>query len=403
MRKQLVSFFGPQFRYDGFDSRTGKSRSGSIRASDKVDASMRLKNRKIMATKLEPATRLMQKSKELLALLEGLYLLIHAGTDLVEALGILEGQQGMSKTGNRQLSGILGELKAGKSFWKAAREGGLITDPFVVSLIHAGEKTGTLDKALEAAIYYLKTMDSIRSKVISAMIYPAIVSVVSAIAIIILTKYIIPVFAALYLKYGNSKLPLLTRSLISVTTFLNHHLIAIMGGILLLVILFWYLRAQASVRFLFDRLRLRLPLLGRIKRNLTGFKCFSTLHILTAAGVELVAALGLLRQSFDNTVFGEKLSKILESVMRGESFHYALQEADFFGNSELSIIKSGENAGNLKDSFALLSQYFQAHFEKNIVVFNMIIEPLFLVLISMIVGLILIALYLPMFNIVNVI
>ena len=390
------------FRFEGVDTRDGSMRTGSIRATSLIDARQRLASRHVAASQLEQVHRFNTRLSDQIDVLDSLYLLLKSKVELTQALDIVRLQSDRMNRTQQKINDVCEKVKKGSSFSASLKETGLVSDPFVLALIRSGEDSGSLDKSLHASIYFLKTVQGIRSKVISASLYPAIVVIVAIIAVFILTRYVVPIFVGMYTRFGTEELPWITTALMSTVTWLRSYGGYLVLSLAILALIFLMQRSHPLVQRAKDSLLRNIPVVRSMYADLQGFQCFHSLNILTSSGVELVDALSMLQGMFGMTRFGQQLAEVEQSVLRGGSFHDGLKRSGFSSGSTLSILRSGEMSGNLKDSFDLLSHYYQDRFEKAVSRVQTIIEPLFIVVISMVVGLVLVAMYLPMFNIVNV-
>ncbi len=386
------------YKFSGICLKNGSVKSGKIFAKSENEAKLKLLNNSIAVNQIEGVYSF-RESKEVLDFFESLFLLIKSGMELVSAIETLSGEKEKQYS---RITDLLEHIKKGEQLSFALNKTGFLSDPFIAALIKAGEKTGNLEKALESAIYYLKTMEDIKSKVLSATIYPLITLLVSIVTSVILLKYVVPVFVNLYKKYGDIELPVVTELLLNVSSFINNNFLILFVFFVLIVVSIKYRKSAKFIGNFFSNLFLRLPLINNVYKNLKGFKLFQILYILTEAEVELIEALEILRSATTNNKEQKTLDNTIKLLKQGNSYSTIVKNSNEFEQSVLSIIVSGEKTGNLKDAFNLLAQYFKKRFEKNITAFATIIEPTFLILISMFVGFILIALYLPMFNIVNV-
>jgi len=285
---------------------------------------------------------------------------------------------------------------------------------FFVSMVHAGEIGGALDIILErVAVFYEKELE-LRRKVISALVYPAVVVSFAFIITMFMLVYIVPQFAAFYEEFseGEAKLPELTQRLLDLSTwmltpFMNipwlPNWLAVIIGVVLFLIIFWKFRNSHWGHIIFDPIVLRIPIFGPLNRKVAITRFTRTFGTLNQSGVPILEALEVAKQTANNYVIRRAIDYTADRIREGETIHGPMKRTRVFPPIVTNLISVGEEAGNLEEILFKLSDYYDAEIDATVRALASIIEPILIVIIGSVVGTIVIALYLPIFNLVNVI
>ncbi len=340
-------------------------------------------------------------------------LLLNAGLTLSEALDTIEEQ---TPSGHFQeiIHQVKIDIQEGMTLTQAMKRHRKAFSDFFVSMVHAGEIGGALDIILErVAVFYEKELE-LRRKVISALVYPAVVVSFAFIITMFMLVYIVPQFAAFYEEFseGEARLPELTQRLLDLSTwmltpFMNipwlPNWLAVIIGMVLFLIIFWKFRNSHWGHIIFDPIVLRIPIFGPLNRKVAITRFTRTFGTLNQSGVPILEALEVAKQTANNYVIRRAIDYTADRIREGETIHGPMKRTRVFPPIVTNLISVGEEAGNLEEILFKLSDYYDAEIDATVRALASIIEPILIVIIGGVVGTIVIALYLPIFNLVNVI
>ncbi len=289
-------------------------------------------------------------------------------------------------------------------------------------MIHSGEIGGALDAILErVALFYEKELE-LRNKIQSALVYPVIVTVISIGIALFMLVYIVPQFAAFYSEFseGTAKLPALTQKMMDISGWLiSKELTFGKGGpslklplpniVTLLVFLaiffvaFYKFRGTKLGKRIIDPIVLWIPIFGPLARKVAITRFTRTFATLSQSGVPILEALEVAKNTSSNNVIMRALEYTRERIREGESLHAPMRRTKVFPPLVTNLISVGEEAGNLEEILYKLSDYYDQEIDATVGAMASLIEPLMIIMIGAMVGTIVVALYLPIFNLVNVI
>jgi type IV pilus assembly protein PilC len=341
--------------------------------------------------------------KELTIFSRQFALLLNAGLTLAEAIDTIEEQ-----TQNSSFRQILHKLKldiqGGETLHTSMRKHPRAFSPFFVSMVQAGEIGGALDTILERVAQFYENELDLKHKVKSAMVYPTLVMIFATGISLFMLMYIVPQFGAFYEDFsgGEAKLPALTRQMIKVSNWLVNdwwYLLAIP----VFIIVFMKFRNSKWGHIVLDPIVLRLPIFGALARKVAITRFTRTFGTLTASGVPILEALEVAKNTASNNVVQRAIMYIRERIRTGESIHAPMKRTGVFPPLVTNLVSVGEEAGNLEEILFKISDYYDTEIDATIRGLASVIEPLMIVVIGSVVGLIVVSLYLPIFNLVNVI
>ena len=251
---------------------------------------------------------------------------------------------------------------------------------------------------LKRYIAYTRTVIAIRKKVVGAMIYPAILLLLSFVLIGILVYYVVPTFADFFtgLSGGKVELPLITQLLVWFSKFVQSYILLILGGVVAFVILFRFWHKTEAGRLAVDKIKLRIPLVGRILNNYAVSRFTRTLSTLVAGGIPLVTSLEITTQAVGNAVFERSIDSVARKVKEGEAMWESMEKTDLFTDMTVEMIKVGESTGALEEMLTNVSDFLDEEIEQRVSTLVALVEPLMLVFMAIVVGTILLAIYYPL-------
>lgn len=336
-------------------------------------------------------------TRTLLAFSQEMLVLIKAGMPILQMLDtILEGQE-RGRLGE-VLQQVREDVKGGASLSAALERHGSLFPHLYIASVRAGERTGDLINTTRRYIQYLKRVDAIRKKFVTAMFYPAIIVTVASAAVLLLLVYVVPTFSQIYADAG-SQLPLPTQMLITCTTFLRRFFFV--GVALLCAAGAWFRSwtATDNGRFLTDRFKLRLPLLGDIfrKYSVSGFT--RTLSTVLGSGIPIIESLHMSIGTLNNVYMEKRLFEAVKFVEEGGTLAVAFERIGILPPLSLRMLGIGEATGALEDMLSEISDYLEDELEERMQILTTAIEPAIMIVMGVVIGVIIITMYLPIFKI----
>jgi type IV pilus assembly protein PilC len=337
-------------------------------------------------------------NKDLLMFNQELLVLLKAGLPILQALDtILESGGGKL---NEILSAIREDVKGGMAFSNAFEKYPRVFPHLYIASIQAGERTGDLPQTIRRYIAFLKRTEGFRGKIIAALFYPAILVTVAAIAITVLLIYVVPTFSKIYADSGAA-LPLPTQMLITFTSFLRHYLLVFVGLIVAGLTLFRRWGYTETGRYAIDGIKVRIPFIGSVltRYAVSGFT--RTLATVLGSGIPIVEALKMSVGTLNNKVLERGLLTAVIRVEEGSRLSSALESIKLMPPLALRMLSVGESTGSLEEMLSDISDYFEEEIERNLAVLTTAIEPAIMIVMGVVIGVIIIAMYLPIFKIAN--
>ncbi len=324
--------------------------------------------------------------------------LVKAGVGIVEAIEIVAEQMPNPILGNA-LENVAKMVSEGSSITNAMSKHRKVFPDFVINLVAVGEETGNLDTSLMRASEYYEKIAMIKSKIKSASFYPVFVVVVATVIVTGILYFLVPIFAEIYASFGAA-LPLPTQMLINASNFLKANILQILGGTALLIVAFRYMmRKSYSFRKSVHRFILRIPKFGDLALKSAMAKFGRTMATLFVSGVSLDRALQIASEVAGNLIIKEAVDVVQKEVTEGQAMWQSMERQGIFPRLAVAMVKVGEETGNLDEMLESLARFYEDEVDKTVEGIVSLIEPLLVVTIGGIVGVILIALYMPIFKI----
>ena len=335
------------------------------------------------------------KEKDLALFTRQLGAMISAGISIAESLEILA-EQLPNKTLASALEDVKNEVLAGVSLAEAMKKHPNAFPPFLVNLISAAEESGKMDVILERATEYYEKIAAIKRKLVSASWYPITVVIVATLIVLGILTFIVPTFAKLYESFGSS-LPFLTQMIINISNTLTENFLYIFLGITGIFILNMYFYRTPAGREFYHRLFLKLPILGEIFLKGAIAKFARTLATLINGGVPITRALDIAALVAGNVVIERAIRKARDDVEKGQAIYRSLDK-ELFPPIFIAMVRVGENTGRLDEMLDTTANFFEDEVDRAVDGMLSIIEPLLMVFIGGIIGVVILALYLPIFK-----
>jgi type IV pilus assembly protein PilC len=338
--------------------------------------------------------------QEFLVFNQELATLLKAGMPLVQSLDILR-QRVANRTFKAVLDGVYERVKAGTALSEAFEaHTGLFPAVYSASLM-AGERSGSLDAVIRRYVAYEKVIGAVRRRTMSALIYPAILVVMMVILIGIIVVRVVPAFSSFYANYGR-ELPLSTRIIVGVSSALVANIwLIILGVVGTVALAFWWVNRPGQ-RERVDHALLGVPWVGATVRKFSTSQLARTLATLIGGGIPLVNALEIAGRAMTNRHFGMELREVTRRVSEGESFASALLARGIFPDVAVKMVEVGESTGALQDMLNSLAEFYDEEIETEVGRFVTLIEPIILVIMGVVIAGVVLALYMPLFELSSV-
>ena len=335
-------------------------------------------------------------SREFLVFNQELATLLKAGMPLVQSLDILR-QRVSHPSFKVVLDDVYERVRSGSALSEAFEaHQSLFPGVYTASLL-AGEKSGNLEQVLRRYVAYVKVVSTVRRKTISALVYPAILVLLSLIVVAVIVVKVVPEFGTFYNQFGK-ELPASTRFIVALSHFVTSYFVLLLVGGIGLAAAFWWWVKQPGQRRRFDRMVLRVPMLGPIAQKFSTSQGARTLATLLGGGIPLVNALEVTSRSLSNQYMAAQLTSAAQQVREGRSLAATLQDSGSFPDVAIKMVEVGESTGALQEMLNSLADFYDEEIETNLGRFVTIIEPALLVIMGIVIAGLLLSLYLPLFQ-----
>ena len=409
------------FQYTALDSK-GIQATGTVSAASEAEAIQQLRSQGLYPTQVVAAGAAPAKGaasakgkgkakkanakkagvikrKPLMVFTRQLATLIESGLPLLRSLTVL-GKQEPDPIVKTTITSLSDSVQGGATFSESLAQHPRTFDRLFVNMVKAGELGGVLDKVLDRLAEYMEKADKLKSKIVSAMIYPAIVMFIAIAILIFLMLVVVPRFKEMF--DGESKLPALSRAVFGFSDFMLDNPLFLPNALYLFIIFAIGVigfRSWASTdkgREKVDRYKLIIPGVGKIQR-LSAISRFSrTLGTLVTSGVPILQALGITKDTAGNVVIANAVDKIYAAVKEGESIVAPMQASGVFPPMVVSMVDVGEETGQLPDMLLKVADVYDDEVDSAVGRFTASLEPIMIVFLAVVVGTIVLALFLPM-------
>ncbi len=340
------------------------------------------------------------KQDDLVIFSRQLATMIDAGIPILQALEALQ-EQIVHPYFKSVLVAVRDDIQVGSSLSVSFAKHPTAFDTLFVNMVKVGETGGVLSHILDRISSYLEKSLKLKRKVQSAMIYPAVVVSMAAIITVVLLVKVVPTFSSIYASF-NRELPAMTQMLINISNLLRHYLLYVIAGLVILGFLInrWY-RTDAG-RLILDRMILRLPVFGELIRKVAIARFSRTLAILLQTGVPILESLDIVGKSSGNRVIEGVVENIKANVREGESIASPLTKSGVFPPMVTRMISIGEKSGQLEKMLTKVAEFYEDQVDTAVAGLTSIIEPVIIGVLGIVVGFIVIALFLPIISITQI-
>lgn len=387
------------FVWEGKD-RQGKLQRGEMRAGSENIVNASLRRQGILVTKVKKrkmgAGRSI-KAKDLTTFTRQMATMLRAGVPLLQSFDIV-GRSYPNPSMARLVTEIRNDVETGTSLSAAFRKYPRYFDHLYCNLVEAGEEAGMLELILDRLATYQEKTLAIRSKIKSALTYPIAVMIVAMIVVTIIMMFVVPTFQDVFKQFG-ADLPAPTLVVIAISNFFVHYWYILFGSLFIGgYFIFQSWKRSDKVKEFVDRMMLRLPVFGDLVLKGTLARWTRTLSTMFGAGVPLVEALDSVGGASGNIVYQQATAKIQQDVSTGTSLTLSMQSTGVFPPLVLQMASIGEESGSLDQMLAKAADIYEAEVDELVKALSSLLEPIIIVVLGVLIGGLVIAMYLPIFN-----
>lgn len=386
--------------WEGKDKK-GKIVKGEMRASSETLVSSTLRRQGISVTKLKKQSGLAKKGKvtdkDVTLFTRQLATMMKAGVPLLQSFDIV-GKGHSNPAVAKLLLDIKSDVETGSSLSTAFRKYPLYFDSLFCNLINAGEQAGILDTLLDRLATYKEKIQAIKSKIKSALFYPISIIVVAFVITALIMIFVVPAFKELFSSFG-ADLPTPTLVVMTISEIFVEWWWAIFGAIGGGLWFFFYTwKRSLAMQATMDRLILKIPVFGELIRKATIARFARTLSTMFAAGVPLVEALDSVAGAAGNRVYYDATKLVQSEISTGTSLTVAMQNSEVFPNMVLQMTAIGEESGALDSMLSKVADFYEAEVDDAVEALSSLMEPIIMVVLGTLIGGLVIAMYLPIFK-----
>jgi type IV pilus assembly protein PilC len=326
--------------------------------------------------------------------------MLSAGLPIIQALDILV-QQTKNSSLKDKLARVYKSVEAGTSLAEAFKKDKTIFNNLELSLLVAGEKSGTLNEIMAQIAVDMEKSKSLRGKIIGAMIYPVIIMVVMVIVLIVMLVFMVPSVKSLYADFGVSELPGITQFLVNISEAVTNPFgaIAIILIIIFSIVGLRYYYATYQGRRAIDRLLLKMPVFGSLLNKVQITQFARLLSLLMKSGVPIVESMRTVADAIGNTIYKDLILQAADEVLKGNPMAVPLAKDNIMPLVMLKMIATGEETGKLDKVLSDMAAYYEAEVEETTSNLTKLMEPFILLTVGVMVGFMAIAIYLPLYSI----
>lgn len=395
------------FKYRAI-SRDGAPVNGIIDAYDELEAVDQIKQSCTMVTAISEVRAKPRESRELFAppkishkalalLCSQFSIILTAGLPVVRSVELIRDQ-----TADRSLRKLLGkvadDVSAGYGLAQSfEHKGGSLLPTTFIETVRSGEESGTLEASFQKLFRYYDKSSKVKAKVRSAMMYPAFLSVLAVIVIAIIMTVTMPTFTGMF-RSMNIEMPALTRGLIALSVFFSKYWWLVLFAILLLIVAVKSYADTERGALRMARRQLRLPALGRVAQMKGASQLSNTMSTLLTSGLPMIRTVSITARVLDNRWLGQRLGALVPKLEEGRRFGECLRECGCFPELLCEMAAVGEETGSLDETLETIGAYYDSEVEVSTNRALSMLQPAITVVMGIVIGLIVIALYLPMFS-----
>lgn len=377
----------------------GKKTVGLLEVSSELELYNRLKEQGLFLSSCRQEDKALGrkfKAKQLMEFNRSLGMLLQAGVSLVRALGIVASEESNKPKEKEVIENLLKSIRRGTPLSTAMEEQGKCFPPLMIYMYRSAEASGSLDQvALRMATHYEKEY-RLKAKVSAAMVYPAILTVMIVAVVFFIFTFVLPQFEEMFAQMES--LPFLTTMMMNFSSFMRQYWLPVFIGIGIFVFLIALLFKVPKIRMVKDRIKLKLPVFGKLVKILYSARFARTLSSLYSAGLPIITALQISRDTVGNAYIEKQFDEAIKRLRAGQNLSTALSEVDGFVNKLISSIMIGEETGSLDHMLESTSDTLD--YEAQMAINKMVsfMEPALIIVMAVIVGIVMISVITPIYG-----
>lgn len=357
-----------------------------LEAEDKADSAAR--ERAVNSKKI--------KLKPLAIFCRQFATLINSGITAVKALDFLY-QQTSDKTLKPCIGRVYEAVQKGEAMSEAFRKQGQAFPELFINMVMTGESSGNLDQVLLRMADHYEKENKLRNKIKGAMVYPMVLATLTIVVVVVMLIFVLPTFTSI-ITDGGGELPIITKLLIDLSEFLQRFW-WLVGGVMIALIIGWrgFIRGEKG-HLWWDSAKLRLPVVGKSLRMIVAARFARTLSTLISSGLQMLSSIEITARIVDNQLVHDKLISVTEDIRKGSQLSASIRKTEQFPPMIYNMISVGEESGLLDDILSKTAAFFDEESDAAISRLVGLLEPLMIIIMAVVIGFIVIAMYLPMFQ-----
>jgi type IV pilus assembly protein PilC len=392
------------FIWNGIDKSGNKIKKRIISAHSETVAKAELKRQGYRVTTIKKKPKPLFKAKvksittgDIAVFARQLATMLEAGVPLVQSFDII-GKGHENPSMQDLLLSIKADIEGGNTLAAALKKKPLYFDELFCNLVAAGEQAGVLEGLLDKIATYKEKTESIKKKIKKALTYPIAVIVVAFVVTAILLLFVVPVFEELFQSFG-ADLPSFTRMIINMSKWLQEWWWIVFGSIGAAIYAFIYFKKRSpQFNYFLDRTLLKIPVVGMILNKSSIARFARTLSTMSAAGVPLVEALESVAGACGNIIYSDAVLKMREEVATGQRLQFAMTQSNLFPHMVQQMVAIGEESGSMDAMLAKVADFYEEEVDNLIDNLSSLMEPFIMVILGILVGGLIVAMYLPIFK-----
>ncbi len=388
------------------ETKKGKILKGELEAGDERIAQLQLKRRNLTIKKIKPKPKDLFENvaffqpkitaKDVVIFTRQFSTMIDAGLPLVQGLTILA-EQTENKTFQNVLKTVTKDVEGGSSLAEALKKHPKVFDALYFNLVAAGEIGGILDTILQRLAAYIEKAEKLKTRIKGAMTYPIIVVAIAVLVIAVILIFVIPVFQEMFSSFGKA-LPVPTQIVVNMSDFLKGNIHYVIVAFIAFVFAFKKYRNTKKGRKQTDALALKLPVFGNLLKKSAVARFTRTLGTMISSGVPILDALEIVAKTSGNVILEEIIYEVRSSIAEGQTIAEPLSEADIFPRMVVQMISVGEATGALDTMLNKIADFYDDEVDAAVEALTSMLEPLLMVFLGGAIGGLVIAMYLPIFQ-----
>ena len=341
------------------------------------------------------------KGKILMIFTRQLATLIDSGLPLLRGLTVL-GKQEPNPVLKRTINSLADSVQTGSTFSESLAQHPKIFNKLYVNMVKAGELGGVLELVLVRLAEYQEKAQKLKNKIVAAMVYPVIVMIIATGIMVFLLTFIVPKFQEIFAQMLEGKpLPPLTTFVINLSEFVKGNFLIIVAAVVVVFVAYKVASSTVGGRRFIDRVKLSIPMFGDIQRKSAVSRFSRTLGTLVTSGVPILQALNITKETAGNVIISDAISTVHDAVKEGESVVAPLEASKVFPPMVISMVDVGEETGQLPEMLLKVADVYDDEVDNSVAALTSMLEPLTIVVLAIVVGTIVMALFLPLVSIIS--